>query len=92
MITYQPTFGKFKGSSLLSPAHGSGRARATIKNVSAPPSAEKIRVVQQAGKKKRGLGEMNFCPPALPAKGGLWGGKRLVLASARKQSPQKLFP
>jgi len=31
---------------------------------------------------------MNFCPPALPAEGGLWGGKRLVLASARKQNPQ----
>ena len=31
-------------------------------------------------------------PPFLPALPERWGGKRLVLASARKQSPQKLFP
>jgi len=31
-------------------------------------------------------------PPFLPAPPERWGGKRLVLASARKQSPQKLFP
>jgi len=35
-----------------------------------------------------GRGIYSICPPALPAEGGLWGGKRLVLASARKQNPQ----
>jgi hypothetical protein len=33
----------------------------------------------------------NFCPPALPREARLWGGKRLVFASAKRQSPQKFF-
>jgi len=33
---------------LASSAHGKGGARTTSKNVSAPPSAEKIRAVQQS--------------------------------------------
>ena len=32
-----------------------------------------------------------FLPACLPAFGGLWGGKRLVLALAMKQSPQNFF-
>jgi len=70
MITYQSTFGKSKGGSLLSPAHGSGGARATIKNVSAPPPSEKIRSVQQAGKKKRGSGGNEFLPACSAPKAG----------------------
>jgi hypothetical protein len=50
------------GSSFLSPAHGWCGARATIQNVSASPPAEKIRFVQQAGKKKRGSGGNEFLP------------------------------
>jgi hypothetical protein len=41
---------------------------------------------RRAGKKEEGLGEGIFA--RLPH----WGEKRLVLAQARKQSPQKLFP
>ena len=55
MITYLFTFGKSKGSSFVSPAHGKGGARATIKKISAPPPAEKSRFVQQAGKKEKGV-------------------------------------
>jgi hypothetical protein len=50
------------GSSFVSPAHGKGGARATIKNVSAPPPSEKICSEKQAGKKKKGCGENEFLP------------------------------
>ncbi len=50
------------GSSFASLAHGRVGARATIQNVSAPPPAEKIHSVQQAGKKKRGCGGNEFLP------------------------------
>ena len=43
-----------------------------------------------AGKKEGGLGGGIFVR-LRPAKRD-WGGKRLVFASAKKQSPQKLFP
>lgn len=45
---------------------------------------------QQAGKKEGGLGEGIFAR-LRPAKRD-WGGKRPVFASAKRQSPQKLFP
>ena len=47
------------------PAHGTGGARATINNYS-PSSSEKFlaKPKNKAGKKKRGSGERNFCPPA----------------------------
>jgi len=49
----------------VSPAHGRVGARATIKNVSAPPPSEKISSEKQAGKKKKGSkesGENEFLP------------------------------
>ncbi len=47
---------------------------------------------KQAGKKKRGSGGNEFLPACSAARSAAWGGKRLVLASARKQSQKKLFP
>ena len=60
------------GSSLLSPAHGWCGARATIQNVLAPSQSEKIRSLQQAGKKKKGCGENEFLP-ACSAPKARWG-------------------
>ena len=47
MVSHFTKFGKFKGSYLLSPAQGKGGARATIQNVSAPPSAEQIKLSRE---------------------------------------------
>ncbi len=55
----------------MSPAHGMGGARVT-KNVPAPPPAEKIRSVQQAGKKKRGSGGNEFLPACSAPKARWW--------------------
>jgi hypothetical protein len=70
--------------------------------VSAPPPSEKIAGgFQQAGKKEGGLGEGIFarlltaptCPPKpRRRRKARLGWERLILASARKQSPQKLIP
>jgi len=49
MVSHFTKFGKFKGSYLLSPAQGKGGARATIQNVSAPPSAEQIKLSREGG-------------------------------------------
>lgn len=57
MITYLFAFGNLSGSSFLSPAHGWSGARATIKNISVPPSEKIAGGFQQAGKKEGGLGE-----------------------------------
>ena len=46
---------------------------------------------QQVGKKDGGYGK-EFLPACFPRRRRGRGGKRLVLASARKQSPQKLIP
>ena len=61
---------KNKGSSLLSPAHWAGGARATINYDS--PAAEKNRAKPEGkrAKRKRGVGKMNFCPLACPPKAG----------------------
>ena len=76
------------GVSFLLPAHGMVGARATIKNLAS--SKNFLAKFKQAGKKKKGVGKVNFCPPALPHEARLWGGKWFILAKARKQSPQKL--
>ncbi len=47
------------GSSTLSPAHGRAGARATIKNMIAPPKSFRAKP-KQAGKKEGGLGEGIF--------------------------------
>jgi hypothetical protein len=98
MVYHRINFSKFQGSSFLSPAHGKGGARATIQNVSAPPSAllrqsyegqaEKIRFVQQAGKKEGGLGEGIFarllCPPKAGCGVGSGSSLRQQGSKARK--------
>ena len=58
MITNYPEKVKknHQGSSLLSPAHGRAGARATIKNMIAPPKNFRAKP-KQAGKKEGGLGE-----------------------------------
>lgn len=78
------------GSFFLSPAHGWRGARATIQNVSAPPSAEKIRVVQQAGKKEGGLGEGIFARLLCRAKRGM-GWEAAPHTSPVKRSKAKHF-
>jgi len=59
------------GSSFSLPAHGRTGVRATINNNS-PSASEKILAKPRSrwAKRKGGLGEMNFCPPALFAEGG----------------------
>jgi hypothetical protein len=79
------------GSFFLSPAHGWRGARATIQNVSAPPSAEKIRVVQQAGKKKRGSGGNEFLLACSAARSAAWGGKRLRTLLPSREAKQNIF-
>jgi hypothetical protein len=77
------------GSFLLSPAHGMGGARVT-KNVPAPPPAEKIRSVQQAGKKEGGLGEGIFARLlSLPA--ARLGWERFRLSASAKGQNRKIF-
>jgi hypothetical protein len=77
MVSHFTKFCKFKGSPPVSPAHGRAGARATIKNISAPPPAGKIRSVQQAGKKKKGCGENEFLPACSAPKARLgWGAAR----------------
>jgi hypothetical protein len=74
------------GSSFMSPAHGWCGARATIKNVSAPPPAKKIRFVQQAGKKKRGSGGNEFLPACSAALCAAvwWGAARPCVSKEAK--------
>ena len=55
----------FMGSSYLLRAHGKGGASATTLSFLLVPPPEKIAGgFQQAGKKGRGSGGRNFCPPA----------------------------
>jgi len=64
---------KNQGSSLLSPAHGCGGARATIEFIS--PSAKKSgEARKQAGKKEGGLGE-GILPACSAPRSGAGGGK-----------------
>jgi len=81
----------FKGSSLLSPAHGEGWSRATINNDS-PSASEKIlaKPKSRRAKRKGGLGEMNFCPPAVP-RSGTEGGKRFCNFALAEYQNRKIF-
>jgi len=84
---------EFQGSSLLSPAHGLGGARATPLSfiLSIPPASEKIAGgFQQAGKKEGGLGEGIFAC-LLSAEGGMgWESVSAIPASAGRQN-RKIF-
>jgi len=57
MITNYPEKVKknHQGSFLLSPAHGLGGARTTIKNTIAPRPAKKLGKVQAGGQKEKGV-------------------------------------
>lgn len=61
-----------QGSSLLSPAHGCGGARATIEFNNSPSAKKSGEARKQAGKKKKGCGENEFLPACYPAKRD-WG-------------------
>ena len=61
----------------MSPALGvAGQGRHLFYNAPPPrPDFFEKRILIRRAKRKRGLGKMNFCPPALPAEGGI-GRKR----------------
>ncbi|MDD5481934.1 MAG: hypothetical protein PHR64_03290 [Candidatus Shapirobacteria bacterium] len=82
---------KNQGSSLLSPAHGCGGARATIEfNIS--PSAKKSgKARKQAGKKKKGCGENEFLPACQSAEGGQWGGKAFLQFLRQQEGKTEKF-
>ena len=82
---------KNQGSSYLLRAHGKGGARATINNDS-PSASEKILAKPRSGwtKRKGGLGEMNFCPPAVP-RSGTEGGKRFRNSALAEYQNRKIF-
>jgi len=46
---------------------------------------------QAGGQKGRGSGGRNFCPPALPAEGGLGVGKRFRNSCVSRKAKQKNF-
>ena len=79
------------GSSFLLPAHGRAGARATINNNS-PSAFEKILAKPRSkrAKRKGGLGEMNFCPPAVP-RSGTEGGKRFRNSALAEYQNRKIF-
>ena len=59
----------------MSPALGGvGQGRLNT-NDNFPPKKIWAKPESKRAKRKRGVGKMNFCPPALPAEGGM-GGKR----------------
>jgi len=77
---------KNKGSSLLSPAHWAGGARATIEFNNSPSAKKSGEARKQAGKKKKGSGGNEF----LPAR-SVWGGKRFRLSSLEEGQNRKIF-
>ena len=82
---------KNQGSSLLSPAHGCGGARATIKFNNSPSAKKSGEARKQAGKKEGGLGEGIFARLLCPAKRG-WGWESVsaIPALAGRQN-RKIF-
>jgi len=77
------------GSFLLSPAHGKGEARATIKNTVALP--KNWAKPKQTGKKEGGLGEGIFARLLCRAKRGMGWEAAAHFASAEGQSRKFLF-
>ena len=82
---------KNKGSSLLSPAHWAGGARATIEFNNSPSAKKSGEARKQAGKKKKGCGENEFLPACLPAEGGLWGGGVSAIPALAGRQNRKIF-
>ena len=82
---------KNKGSSLLSPAHWAGGARATIEFNNSPSAKKSGEARKQAGKKEGGLVEGIFARLLCPAKRG-WGWESVsaIPASAGRQN-RKIF-
>jgi hypothetical protein len=79
------------GSSLLSPAHGCGGARATIEFNNSPSAKKSGEARKQAGKKKKGCGENEFLPACQSAEGGQWGGGVSAIPLARGRQNRKIF-
>jgi len=82
---------EFQGSSLVSPAHGCGGARATIEFNNSPSAKKSGEARKQASKKKKGCGENEFLPACLPAEGGQWGGSVSAIPLARGRQNRKIF-
>ena len=98
MVTYSFVFGKFKGSSIVLPAHGGGGARATIKML--VPQKNFRAKPKQAGKKEGGWGEGIFARSCLPfpfrlrkekAEGGFGGNSAFSLRNQIVDSPAVLL-
>ena len=80
-----------QGSSLLSPAHGCGGARATIGFNNSPSAKKSGEARKQAGKKKKGCGENEFLPACQSAEGGLWGGGVSAIPAKAGRQNRKIF-
>ena len=89
MVSHFTKFCKFKESFFVSPAHGCGGARVTIKNVSAPPPSEKISSEKQAGKKKKGSWENEFLS-ACSAPKAQWGWEAACPCASKSAKPAKI--
>ena len=81
-----------KGSSFSLPAHGKGGARATINNNNSPSPSEKFlaKPKNRRAKRKGGLGEMNFCPPAVRRR-RTGGGERFRNSALAEYQNRKIF-
>jgi len=55
------------------------------------PPQKNLGEAQAGGQKGRGSGGRNFCPPALPAEGGLGVGKRFRNSCVSRKAKQKNF-
>jgi len=82
---------EFQGSSFVSPAHGSGGARATIEFNNSPSAKKSGEARKQAGKKKKRCGENEFLPACQSAEGGQWGGSVSAIPLARGMQNRKIF-
>ena len=81
----------YQGSSFLLPAHGKGRARVTINNNSPSPSEKFLaKPKSRRAKRKGGLGEMNFCPPAVRRR-RTGGGERFRNSALAEYQNRKIF-
>ena len=76
------------GSFLSLPAHGLGGARATIKNITAPPKNFRAQP-KQAGKKEGGLGEGIFARLLCPPKAD-WGWEAARPCVSKEAKPAKI--
>jgi len=80
-----------QGSSLLSPAHGCGGARAIIEFNNSPSAKKSGEARKQAGKKEGGLGEGIFARLRFPRRRRGWGGSVSAIPLLRGRQNREIF-